>query len=822
MRLCFGTLGRVLKECKNNSVTDIKLIGTLTKTIDPTCEYGSSEGTAVSRLLSCTQNLSNGQSRRTGQRASTNHSEFESGYETNRLSGVVAAALNADRRNVAQKIKDTFLPLLDPDRKNLSVPALFDIISSDTVIDNERESSFKKYVGQDKSSLLLQKEVSLPDLLSGLLLYVVVAVVNTDGKDCAKEIDTAYVDSFRVSLKNFDISDEMDSTDEEEASQTLDDYAVQIYLDQTRQKNSYIRTLLTPYHLTPLNNIYVCNDIIKKVPMQGGFRNTYTHEYIHDATAKDLAECSSFVIIVGTGGIGKSMMIRHLLLDAIERYPEDGIVPIFVMLKDYDVENSSLFDYLFTKIHNLCMGVSRAQLQYLLDMGKCLLLLDGLDEISVKHAEIFEKKLEEFTDRFPENQYVLSSRPHRTFSAYTRFTMLEIRPFTKLQALAFVDKLECNADEYATKKEFRERLESQLYYTHLQFAENPLLLMIMYMTYNLFREVPSKMHLFYRDAYSALSQKHDALKGLKRPSQTGLTADEFAEWFAEFCARTYCDEKYEFSELEFAEYFNSLSMHKKYADSQIEAKAFRDELCNNLCLIYYESRKYHFTHRSFQEYFCALYFSKQKDRMLEEIGYVFENLHTRNYSDMTFSMLYDMISSKIEEYVFIPYLEKLFQKCDAANEYWTFLETIYPQIEYTKGDTFEPDVSPSSFIYAFIRDTYFDVPYDLDSIPSEEAFIKERYAYVQNGYGCEETLVEVSEIGYDYEQEYGEPDEVGWLYELDVRDVRVMKSLYSDIFAALDDDEFCLKKEYVAAHECLKNLHDKQKPKGHNFFDKFS
>ena len=141
MRLCFGTLGRVLKECKNNSVTDIKLIGTLTKTIDPTCEYGSSEGTAVSRLLSCTQNLSNGQSRRTGQRASTNHSEFESGYETNRLSGVVAAALNADRRNVAQKIKDTFLPLLDPDRKNLSVPALFDIISSDTVIDNERESS---------------------------------------------------------------------------------------------------------------------------------------------------------------------------------------------------------------------------------------------------------------------------------------------------------------------------------------------------------------------------------------------------------------------------------------------------------------------------------------------------------------------------------------------------------------------------------------------------------------------------------------------------------------------------------------------------------
>ena len=40
------------------------------------------------------------------------------------------------------------------------------------------------------------------------------------------------------------------------------------------------------------------------------------------------------------------MMIRHLLLDSIERYPDDGIVPIFVMLKDYDVNSESLFDYL--------------------------------------------------------------------------------------------------------------------------------------------------------------------------------------------------------------------------------------------------------------------------------------------------------------------------------------------------------------------------------------------------------------------------------------------------------------------------------------------
>lgn len=36
-------------------VTDVQLVGSLTKAIDPMCEYGDSEGTAVSRLLSCDQ-----------------------------------------------------------------------------------------------------------------------------------------------------------------------------------------------------------------------------------------------------------------------------------------------------------------------------------------------------------------------------------------------------------------------------------------------------------------------------------------------------------------------------------------------------------------------------------------------------------------------------------------------------------------------------------------------------------------------------------------------------------------------------------------------
>lgn len=135
-RLCFGTLARVLKFCKLPSVTDVQLVGELTRTIDPSCEYGDSDGTAVSRLLACTQNLSNGQARRVGQRAKSDHGDFEQGYGSNRLSNVVQAAQTAIKAEVIRKIAERVLPLLYEDRKPVAALAIIEIIREDSTIVN--------------------------------------------------------------------------------------------------------------------------------------------------------------------------------------------------------------------------------------------------------------------------------------------------------------------------------------------------------------------------------------------------------------------------------------------------------------------------------------------------------------------------------------------------------------------------------------------------------------------------------------------------------------------------------------------------------------
>lgn len=417
-----------------------------------------------------------------------------------------------------------------------------------------------------------------------------------------------------------------------------------VYLENAYDKYSQMKTLLYSDAPRGFYDFYVCNDITQKIYEK---RNSYRIHTIQNVTVESLRECSNFVLISGTGGLGKSMMMRHLLLDAVEKYDDSGRLPIFIPLKDYDDTYRNLLEYIYEKYESLGGKGNMNEFAELLEDGSCLLLFDGLDEIKSDYRKMFEQHLEKFGDRYKENMFVISSRPTGSFISFHRFTVLDLSPFNKEQALELIDKLDFRPDEPVIKARFREELDNSLYYSHKEFTQNPLLLTIMLMTYEQFAEIPSKMHIFYREAYVALSQKHDASKGAyKRILKTGMTADRFAEYFAEFCARSYRDEKFEFTDVQFEKYFNDLRERQK-GPAGVTAADFRDDLVENMCLMFYESGKYHFTHRSFQEYFCALYFSKQKDKTLGAIGNFFENKRSRNYTDKTFNMLYDMIPEKI-------------------------------------------------------------------------------------------------------------------------------------------------------------------------------
>lgn len=434
-------------------------------------------------------------------------------------------------------------------------------------------------------------------------------------------------------------------TDEDEAN------PFQKYLDAASSYYSTKKTLLYAEKPHPFYELYVCNNVRYRKFRATGARDFKPEKNISNATIEKLEAESKYIIIEGTGGIGKSMLLTHLFLSSAEKSADTGSTPFFLSLKNYKDTTSGIVDFIWKSAREFDAVISQNDIITALQEKNLVLLMDGLDEIQSTIRENFDTDLEAFIKSYPGNTIVITSRPVFSFITYSKFSVFDIQELTKEQALELVQKLEFW--DTAAKENFMKDLDRHLYTSHYQFASNPLLLTIMLMTYTTFGEVPAKMHVFYSKAYETMARLHDASKGtFKRKLHSKLTPEEFAKYFAEFCARTYTEEVLEFTERTFSAYMAKV-LKDSYAEfTGVQPRDFLLDLTDNLCIMYREGEKYYFIHRSFQEYFAAVHFASSYDNKLKKVGDFFERMQHRSYTDRTFAMLYDMIPAKVERFIF--------------------------------------------------------------------------------------------------------------------------------------------------------------------------
>ena len=599
-------------------------------------------------------------------------------------------------------------------------------------------------------------------------------------------------------------------------------YNYTAYLEAAKKKHGQIKTML--YTTTPhqFYDFYVCNNVMYKERIQDGGVVSYRSSFIQGLDSKKIEKLSNCIVLAGPGGLGKSMMLRHLLLNAAKNYAPGDRVPVFISLKEYDGSKKEIADFIYESINSFEMSIENKTFAADLAAGKYLLLFDGMDEISSAYRGQFETRLSKFVDANSKNLIVVSARPYSDFVSLSRFTVLTLMPFSKSQALELISKLDF--EPVAVKNAFYEQLDARLYFSYRAFTGNPLLLTLMLMTYTEHLDVPSRMHIFYSEAYDVLATRHDSHKDtpVHRSLKTGIAKDRFRDYLAEFCAHTYTEEKFELTGSEMDHYFNGLKIK---ADDEaktgaiISASDFIDDLTTALCIMFYEGGKYHFIHRSFQEYFCAVFFSKQMDSYLPMIGQFFEeNKRGKMQGDQTFEMLYDMIPEKVEKFIFIPYLKALFEACDKEDGYLTFLDKIYYSLDYTVGDVgYIISNRPASYMYNFIA-VHNELKESMSqlNIPEEEDFLQTKFVYQCYELNPGETeedrvweAVPVDDVRPGYVEEYGEPEEAGCEYVIEMSDLLDHRDQYPNIIEALSSEQFPAKKEYNAIRRYYDELNAK-------------
>lgn len=438
------------------------------------------------------------------------------------------------------------------------------------------------------------------------------------------------------------------------------------YINNAYEKYSKIKTIL--YRTEP-KYIY---DFFE-IPF---LQKSHSEEFAVDSV-DNILDISNFVIIQGTGGIGKSTLMKHLFINELEK---KDLIPIFIELKDInDLEKGDdIYDIVFNKLDSLGGNVGKKYLEYALKSGCFLFLLDGYDEILTAQKDYFFKQLDVFCDKYPQNYYIISSRPYSEFIEFQRFTVLSTNPLSKIQAMDLIGKLEFDKD---IKERFINALDENLYERHKSFASNPLLLNIMLLTYDNYAEVPEKLHLFYANAFETLYSKHDATKaGYRRELKSELSYDSFKKIFSYFCFITYAQAKTEFSYDELVAFLKKVSINK--LTFNIECYIF--DLVNSLCVLYKEGLHYKFAHRSFQEYFTALFLKELPDKLMKKMA--IQIIHTdvfRISNDSVFDMLYDMAEDRFEKNILLPILEEI-EMDVKGNKYDFYFDRFVDSIKFDK------------------------------------------------------------------------------------------------------------------------------------------
>jgi hypothetical protein len=366
---------------------------------------------------------------------------------------------------------------------------------------------------------------------------------------------------------------------------------------------------------------------------------------IPDFDLSDQINIKRHVVVTGLAGSGKSMFMKYITVSHFEN--PQGKVPLFVELRQ--INSVTDFD-LLTFLRSSCTSkdhvVSPEQFALSLRSGAMLLILDGFDELHHEIRDNVQKQILLLSKDYPNTTVVISSRPDERFHSWSDYFVYKVDELSQSQVEQLIRSLKYSP---GVKRRFLKEVSSRLYKSHKSFLSSPLLASIMLLTYEEFAEIPQKMHSFYGQAFDTLFQKHDAQKEqYQRKTHTQLPRDSFKDCFSAFCALSYLEQQFSFSDDQLSTTANNAVKYMRQTSegfpASVTGRQFADDLFESVCMMQKDGLESAFVHRSFQEYFAALFVGGLPGPKIK----LFLDKYTDRFSDSVIPMTLDLYRSTVE------------------------------------------------------------------------------------------------------------------------------------------------------------------------------
>jgi len=373
--------------------------------------------------------------------------------------------------------------------------------------------------------------------------------------------------------------------------------------------------------------------------------------------------------IVADPGYGKTTLTRYLTLNyANESYRDhraQRLIPVLLLLRSIytqiqDERSPTLPDLITDQVRRLplCdeLRTSSQWFKEQLQQGKCLIMLDGLDEVPDSQREKVSRWANWQMQNYP-TPLILTSRPHGYDSTlFDGMQQVGIRDFNREQKSDFIHKwYRAREEEYwqpafkrsqtevEPKRLDRDQVEAQTEFDAQEnaialinqlaqnpalneLANNPLLVTIIAITHQVSIALPTRRVTLYQEIFKTLLE----IRPSRRETRLTLKSAEDNQAVLQILAANLTHQNVtQFTPPQAAQWIQA-KLSELVSDGTLTPKKFLREIQDIAGLLAGgEGNLYQFTHKTFQEYLAAVELSQQNQEAV-----LIEQFHNPDWEEV--------------------------------------------------------------------------------------------------------------------------------------------------------------------------------------------
>ena len=378
-------------------------------------------------------------------------------------------------------------------------------------------------------------------------------------------------------------------------------------------------------------------------------------------------ENNNIVYITGGAGYGKSLFLKKIINDFsnLNIMNSTEYIIIYGELKGFFKEDGqplSVIKFLQQSMaKETLMDIEKFPIQmieYYLKMGRCIILLDALDEVEKeKRVDLHKKVISYFQNQNPNNKICITSR-NRGFIPERQVEVFDIEPLSRMQIEEYVDNIiKLKKFDQSDKQIF---LKQSNILVKKGFLNSFLVLSLLINIYKAERELPENKMELYQKCFEYIANRREREKTQGKFDWKDISCMMKDNTFMELANMCFPNN----SDIGKNEIIEMLcKVYRGKYPSEMEAENAAEQFlyfCSDRTELFVPAAgedRFKFFHRSFFEYFYSQYIFLR----IRDVKDVYNTLEKFDVDSEVFELTFAMMKQK-DEYRYQELVEYIFDK----------------------------------------------------------------------------------------------------------------------------------------------------------------